>query len=179
MGLQEYNHSDLEKQYNIEIIDNYVSNVDDILEEVYASPEYIFKDRGDQNALYKYKTLDNRGGTLHTMMYHSFSDKLKELCIETVDFGKYSKPTEIAINRYRPGGYLGKHRDSVGGYWKFQLIFLKSSKSHFTWYDKEDNPHLIQEAPGRGVELPAHIVHESTEIGADEEDKYSMVFVWR
>lgn len=179
MGQTKYHHSNLEKQYNIEIFDNYVSNVDAILEEVYARPEYAFKDRDDKKGLYKYNTLDGKGATLHTMMYSDFSVKLKQLCIETVDFGKYPKPKEIAINRYRPGAYLGKHKDSIGGFWKFQLIFLKSSKSHFTWYDKEDNPHLIEEIPGRLVELPPNIVHESTEIGADEEDKYSMVFVWR
>lgn len=116
---------------------------------------------------------------MYTMMYNSFSTRLKELCVETVDFGRFPRPTEIAINRYGPGSYLGKHRDGAGGYWKFQLIFLKSTRSHFTWYDRDDNPHLVEEIPGRGLEMPLHIVHESTKIGHDEEDKYSMVFVWK
>ena len=170
---------ELLKEYKISIYENYVKNVDAILEEALNRPDYAFRDRNDEKGPYKYNTICGRGGTLFTMMYHDFSPKLKELCIETVDFGKYPKPTEIAINRYKPGAYLGKHKDGVGKYWKFQLIFLKSSRSHFTWYDKDDQPHLIEEVPGRGIEMPVHIVHESTQLGLDEDDKYSMVFVWK
>jgi hypothetical protein len=170
---------DLLQLYKVELMDNYVTNVEAILEEVYQHPSSAFKDRSDATGLYKFNTICGKGASMSTMMYRSFSPRLKELCVETVDFGKFPRPTEIAINKYLPGSYLGKHRDGAGQYWKFQLIFLKSTKSHFTWYDKEDTPHLIEEIPGRGVEMPLHIVHESTEIGTDEEDKYSMVFVWK
>lgn len=170
---------DVSSLYRIDILDNYVSNVDQILEEVYNHPPQAFKSRSKESQLYKFNTICGRGASMSTMMYHSFSKRLRELCIETVDFGRFPKPTEIAINRYSPGSYLGKHRDGAGLYWKFQLVFLKSTKSHFTWYDEDDNPHLVEEIPGRGVEMPLHIVHESTEIGPDEEDKYSMVFVWK
>ncbi len=171
--------NDINSLYKIELIDNYVTNVDEILEEVYKHPASAFKDRADESGLYKFNTMDGKGASMCTMMYHSFSPKLKELCVKTVDFGRFPKPTEVAINRYLPGSYLGKHRDGAGRYWKFQLIFLQSTRSHFTWYDKEDRPHLVEEIPGRGLEMPLHIVHESTEIGLDEEDKYSMVFVWK
>ena len=165
--------------YNVEIFDNYVTNVDAILGEVYKHPASAFKDRSQQSSTYRFNSIDGRGASMYTMMYHCFSPELKRLCVETVDFGRFPPPTEIAINRYLPGSYLGKHRDGAGGYWKFQLIFLKSSKSHFTWYDRQDKPHLVEEIPGRGLEMPLHIIHESTEIGPDEEDKYSMVFVWK
>jgi len=165
--------------YRVNLIDNYVTNVDEILEEVYIHPSSAFKDRSGKSHFYKFDTICGRGASMYTMMYDSFSPRLKELCVKTVDFGRFPRPTEIAINRYPRGSYLGKHRDGAGGYWKFQLIFLKSTRSHFTWYDRDDNPHLVEEIPGRGLEMPLHIVHESTEIGPDEEDKYSMVFVWK
>ena len=170
---------DHQSLYRVDLIDNYVTNVDEILEEVRKHPSTAFKSRSEESRLYRFKTICGKGASMYTMMYHSFSPKLKELCVETVDFGRFPKPTEIAINRYPPGSYLGKHRDGAGGYWKFQLIFLKSTRSHFTWYDRDDNPHLVEEIPGRGLEMPLHIAHESTEIGLDEEDKYSMVFVWK
>lgn len=166
-------------RYYVNITDNYVTNIDEILEEVGKQSPSSFKDRNDDKGFYKYNTLCGKGATLYTMMYHSFSSKLKELCVKTVDFGRFSPPTEIAINKYPPGSWLGKHKDGVGRYWKFQLIFLKSTRSHFTWYDENNNPHLVEEIPGRMVEMPLHIIHESTLIGLDEEDKYSMVFVWK
>lgn len=163
----------------IKIIDNYITNVDEILEEVYKHPDSAFKNRADKSSPYKFNTTDGKGALMYTMMYGSFSDKLKELCVKTVDFKNFFLPTEIAINKYPPGSFLGKHKDGTGKYWRFQLIFLKSTRSHFTWYDEEDKPHLVDEIPGRGIEMPLHIKHESTVIDLDEETKYSMVFVWK
>jgi hypothetical protein len=170
---------DLYNLHGIELIDNYVTNVDEILNEVYKHPPEAFKSRGEGSKLYKFNTMCGKGASMHTMMYFSFSPRLRELCVKTVDFGRFPKPTEVAINRYPPGSYLGKHKDGTGGYWKFQLIFLSSEKSHFTWYDRDDNPHLVEEVPGRCVEMPLHIAHESTALGLHEKDKYSMVFVWK
>lgn len=170
---------DLYNLHRIELIDNYVTNVDEILEEVYKHPPEAFKSRSGGSELYRFNTMCGKGASMYTMMYSSFSDRLKDLCVETVNFGRFPKPTEVAINRYVPGSYLGKHKDGAGRYWKFQLIFLKSTKSHFTWYDRDDNPHLVEEVPGRCVEMPLHIAHESTALAPDEEDKYSMVFVWK
>lgn len=172
---------DLYNLHRIELTDNYVTNVDKILDEVYNHPLEAFKSRGggEKSNLYEFSTMCGRGASMYTMMYSSFSDRLKNLCVETVNFGKFPKPTEVAINRYLPGSYLGKHKDGTGRYWKFQLIFLTSTKPHFTWYDRDDNPHLVEEVPGRCVEMPLHIAHESTTLELDEEDKYSMVFVWK
>lgn len=170
---------DVNSLYRVNLIDNYVTNVDEILEEVYKHPARAFKSRSSESEFYKFDTICGKGANMYTMMYHSFSPQLQELCVKTVDFGRFPKPTEVAINRYLPGSYLGKHRDGAGRYWKFQLVFLKSTRSHFTWYDKEGNANLVEEIPGRGLEMPLHIIHESTEILPDEEDKYSMVFVWK
>lgn len=167
----------MSKPYKIEIIDNYVTNVDEILYEVSRHPSKAFESRSEGRS--KFTSICGRGASMYTMMYGSFSDRLKELCVETVDFRGFSRPTEIVINRYPPGSYLGKHKDGVGKYWKFQLIFLKSTRSHFTWYDEQDNPHLVEEAPGRCLEMPLHILHESTPLGPDEDDKYSMAFIWK
>lgn len=165
--------------YNVNITDDYVTNVDDILEEVYKHPLSAFKDRSHGGGRYAFESIDGRGASMHTMMYPSFSPRLKELCVKSVDFGRFPPPMEVAINRYRPGTYIGKHKDGAARYWKIQLIFLKSSRSHFTWYDRDNKPHLVEEIPGRCVEIPLNVIHESTEIGLDEEDKYSMVFIWK
>jgi len=165
--------------YRVKIIDNYVTNVKEILNEIFNHPPEAFKHRFDGLEIYKFNTLCGKGATMCTMMYNSFSDKLKTLCLKTVDFGSFPKPTEIAINKYPPGSYLGKHKDGTGGYWKFQLIFLKSASSHFVWYDENDNPNQIEEIPGRMVEMPVNITHESTPLSPGEEDKYSMVFIWK
>lgn len=165
--------------YKVKIIDNYITNVKEILNEVLNHPTEAFKLRSDGPGIYKFNTLCGKGATMYTMMYNSFSDKLKTLCIKTADFGNFPKPTEIAINKYPPGSYLGKHKDGTGGYWKFQLIFLKSTSSHFVWYDENDNPNQVEEIPGRMVEMPVNIAHESTALSPDEEDKYSMVFIWK
>lgn len=170
--------SELTNFYNIKILENYVTNVTEILEEVYKHPKDLFKSRSEGPGSYKFITLDGKGASMSTMMYHNFSKKLKKLCIKTVNFGKFFPPDQIAINKYPPGSYLGKHKDGTGKYWKFQLIFLQSTKSHFTWYDRENKPHLVEEIPGRGLEIPVHIIHESTEIDQDETTKYSMVFIW-
>lgn len=170
---------DIDSLYKIQLLDNYVTNVDDILEEVGRHPPSAFKIRSEESEFYEFRTICGKGATMYSLMYHCFSPQLKKLCVETVDFGKFPPPDEVVINRYPPGSYLGKHRDGAGKYWKFQLIFLKSSKSHFTWYDRENNAHLVEEVPGRGLEMPLNIVHESTEISPEEGDKYSMVFIWQ
>lgn len=163
--------------HNIKLLNNYVTNVEEILEEIYKLPKAIFKNRAEGS--YKFSTLCKKGATMSTIMYNSFPPELKKACVKTVDFFPFSPPTEIAINWYPPGSYLGKHKDGIGRYWKFQLIFLKSTRSHFTWYDGKDNPHLVEEVPGSGLEMPLNIIHESTPLLPDEEDKYSMVFIWK
>jgi hypothetical protein len=84
----------------------------------------------------------------------------------------------FVINRYDPGDFLKRHKDSAGGYWKFKLIFLRSDKPHFAWYDKDNTQHLVDEKPGMLLTMPINLEHEVTEIGQDEQPKYSLVLSW-
>jgi hypothetical protein len=85
---------------------------------------------------------------------------------------------EILINRYDPGDFLVRHTDAIGGFWKFKLIFLQSSASHFIFYDDEV-PCLVEEKPGRMMQFPLSLEHAVTTIEEWEQPKYSMVLVWR
>ena len=84
----------------------------------------------------------------------------------------------FVINKYEPGDFLKRHRDSVGGYWKFKLIFLKSTKPHFKWYDENNQGHFVEEKPGMLLKMPVNLEHEVTEIEQDEEPKYSLALSW-
>ena len=163
---------------DIEVIDNDVRNGNEILFEV-KKPEIdkLFASR-DINAVgTAFKTLDEKNTTMYTLHHSLIPDYLKKICTETVNFEHFPKP-DVCINKYPKGSWLGKHKDSAGAYWKFQLIFLQSTKDHFTWYDEDNNSHLVNEIPGRCIELPLHITHESTTLEPYEDIKYSMVFTW-
>jgi hypothetical protein len=84
----------------------------------------------------------------------------------------------MTINRYDPGDYLLRHKDSLGGYWKFKLIFLQSDQPHFKYYDDQGIDHLVEEEPGALMDMPIHLEHEVTEIGPTERPKYSLVLAW-
>jgi hypothetical protein len=58
------------------------------------------------------------------------------------------------------------------------LIFLRSDKSHFKYYDEQGIGHVVDEKPGAYLDMPVHLEHEVTEIGADEQPKYSLVLTW-
>jgi hypothetical protein len=85
---------------------------------------------------------------------------------------------EILLNRYDPGDFLVRHTDAIGGFWRFKLIFLQSNASHFVYYDGNE-PHLVEEIPGRMIQIPLSLEHAVTMIEDWEQPKYSMVLVWR
>lgn len=162
----------------IQIIDNYIKNVDEILLEVKKPHiDKMFRSRAIDSKDAPFKTIDDKNATMYTLGGKEMPHPLLDICLKTVNFKPLPQP-KVFINRYLPGSWLGKHKDGIGGYWKFQLIFLQSSKSHFTWYDESGNSHLVEEKPGRCVEVPLDLVHESTIIEPDEDTKYSMVFLW-
>lgn len=159
------------------IYDDFISNHKEIVKEL-KKPEIdkLFLDRKEGYA--RFATYDGKGANMFTLMSYDAPQYLKDLALSTAKLNRIQLPDTIAFNKYLPGGYLGKHRDSTGKYWDFNLIFLQSTRSHFTVYDDEDNPHLIEEKPGRCIDMPLHILHESTPLGRDEDIKYSMVFTW-
>ena len=159
------------------IYDNFITNSQELVNEL-KKPEIdrLFKDRN--KGKYKFQTYDEKGANMFTMMHSDIPKYLKEMALSTAKLNRSQPPDTIAFNKYLPGGYLGKHRDSSGKYWDFNLIFLQSTRSHFMVYDENDMPHLIEEIPGRCIDMPLRIIHESTKIGLDEDIKYSMVFTW-
>jgi hypothetical protein len=58
------------------------------------------------------------------------------------------------------------------------LIFLRSDRPHFAWYDKTGAQHLVEEKPGMLLEMPINLEHEVTKIEQDENPKYSLVLTW-
>lgn len=159
------------------IYDNFITNPGEIVKEL-QKPEIdcLFKDRN--YGAFKFYTYDETGAKMFTLMPPDVPPYLRDLALSTAKLNRKQPPDSIAFNKYLPGGFLGKHRDSTGRYWDFNLIFLQSTKSHFVVYDNEDKPHLIDEVPGRCVDMPLHIIHESTPLDLDEDIKYSMVFTW-
>ena len=114
---------------------------------------------------------------MKSLFYFNMSDELKSAIFKTLS-AEDKTADAFVINRYDPGDYLQRHKDSLGAYWKFKLIFLRSDKPHFLWYDKEGKGHLVEETSGSYIQFPINVEHEVTKIGQDERPKYSLVLSW-
>ena len=158
----------------VNLIENYCSNPSEIVElaEKY-SDKFSTRTDGDK---FQFKTKygkSNMKSMFHINMPKDLLDTIWKTIPEDRTFVE-----SVTLNRYDPGDYLPRHKDSIGSYWKFKLIFLQSDKPHFKWYDKEGNSYLIDEKPGAVVDMPIDLEHEVTEIGQDERPKYSLVLAW-
>ena len=58
------------------------------------------------------------------------------------------------------------------------MIFLRSDRPHFAWYDENKVQHLVDEKPGMLLVMPINLEHEVTKIEEDERPKYSLVLTW-
>lgn len=158
----------------VNLIENYCSNPAEIVElaEKY-SDKFSMRSKGDA---FQFKT---KYGTsnMKSMFHNVMPDDLLDTIWKTIPEDK-TFVESITLNRYDPGDYLPRHKDSVGSYWKFKLVFLQSDKPHFKWYDKEGNGHLVDEIPGAVVDMPIDLEHEVTQIGQNEKPKYSLVLAW-
>jgi hypothetical protein len=158
----------------VSYVEDYCKNVDAIIELVEQHQDkFHLRKTGE-----KYNFSTNYGDSqMKSMFRWNMPDELKDLVYESL-------PTEdrscdsFVINRYEPGDYLLRHKDSAGGYWKFKLIFLRSDRPHFAWYDKTGEQHLVEEKPGMLFEMPINLEHEVTKIEQDENPKYSLVLTW-
>lgn len=155
-------------------VENYCKNPEAIIEmaERYADRFHLRAPGEEYNFATAYGD-----SNMKSMFRWNMPEELKELVYSSL-------PDEdrtcdgFVINKYEPGNYLKRHRDHAGGYWKFKLIFLRSDKPHFCWYDKDNNGHLVEEKPGMLFTMPINLEHEVTEIGQDEQPKYSLVLSW-
>ena len=158
----------------VKLVKDYLKNADEIV--TLAEKEMEKFSFRAKNETYNFST---QYGDSHmkSLFYFNMSEELKEAIFKTLP--KEDRTADaFVINRYDPGDYLQRHRDSVGGYWKFKLIYLRSDKPHFVWYDDEGNANLVEEEPGAHLEMPINIEHEVTQIGYDERPKYSLVLSW-
>jgi hypothetical protein len=158
----------------VNLIKDYLKNADEIVS--LAEKE---KDRFSfraKNETYNFST-EYGNSHMKSLFYINMSEELKEAIFKTLP--KEDKTANAyVINRYDPGDYLQRHKDSLGGYWKFKLIYLQSDKPHFVWYDDEGNANLVEEQPGAYLQMPINFEHEVTQIGLDERPKYSLVLSW-
>lgn len=156
------------------LVSNYCTNVEEILRLV-EQESHKFSSR-EPGAAHEFSTQygDSR---MKTLFYFNMSDELKLAIFKTIP-DDIKRVSSFCINKYEPGDYLRRHKDSAGAYWKFKLVFLQSDRPHFKWYDRDNNGHLVREEPGALLEMPIDLEHEVTLIEADETPKYSLVLAW-
>jgi len=160
--------------YQVNLVKNYLTNSDEIIE---LAEKHLDK-FSDRSAGSKHSFSTQYGTSkLKSMFYFDMPEELKAAVFKTIPDDRRFV-SSFTINRYDPGDYLIRHRDSSAGYWKFKLIFLRSDKSHFKYYDEDGTDYLVDEEPGALLDMPVHLEHEVTEIGPDERPKYSLVLTW-
>jgi len=152
--------------YNI--VENYMTNVDEVLSLV-KKYDHLFKNRDQAN---KFTTAY---GTASLKQIHQnfMPDELRDAIFKTIPM-KWTDRLNYCINKYEPGDHIPRHKDSQGGYWMFKLVFLSSDKPHFKYWDDADQEHTVQELPGAMFNMKIGTPHAVTEIGADENPKYSL-----
>jgi hypothetical protein len=160
------------------LIENYITNVDEILDLVEKNIDN-FSSRGEGA---KEEFVNRRYGpsNLKTLFHFNMSKDLQEAIFKTID-KQYLEfmPDTYCINMYEPGSWLSRHVDASGGYWKFNLVFLRTDKPHLKIYnEKYPDGKLIEEKPGALFEMPISLEHEVTLIEPDERPKISLVMTW-
>lgn len=160
--------------YQVELVKDYLTNADEIIALAEKeSDKFSFRAKGQT---YNFSTTYG-DSHMKSLFYFDASSELKEAVFKTLS-DEDKTADAFVINRYDPGDYLQRHKDSLGAYWKFKLIFLRSDNPHFVWYDADGNAHLVNEEPGAHLKFPIHVEHEVTKIGEDERPKYSLVLSW-
>jgi hypothetical protein len=160
--------------YQVNLVKNYLTNSSEIID-LAEQHRDLFSDRSPGKR-YNFSTAYG-DSKIKSLFHFNMNQELVDAVFKTIPDNKKTV-TSFTINRYDPGDYLLRHRDSAGGYWKFKLIFLRSDEPHFQWFDENGNPTLVQEEPGALLEMPIQIEHEVTVIKEYEQPKYSLVLAW-
>ena len=150
------------------IVENYMTNVDEVMTLV-KKYDHLFNNRDGGNAF------STQYGTASLKQIHQYNmpAELTEAIFKTIPI-KWTDRLNYCINKYEPGDYIPRHKDSNGGYWMFKLVFLSSDKPHFKYWDEKNNAHMVQEKPGAMFNMRLGTPHEVTEIQEDENPKYSL-----
>jgi len=160
--------------YQVKLIKNYLKNSNEIIELAEQERDkFSVRVPGQQ---FNFAT-QYGDSSLKSLFVFNMSDQLKSTILKTLS-DEDKTADGLTINRYDPGDYLRRHKDSLGQYWKFKLIFLRSDTPHFMWFDENGNSHIVDEEPGSHLEMPIHLEHEVTEIGPSERPKFSLVLSW-
>ena len=152
--------------YNI--VENYMTNVDEVMALV-KKYDHLFSRRDNGNAF------STQYGTASLKQIHQYNipTELTEAIFKTIPM-EWNDRLNYCINKYEPGDFIPRHKDSNGGYWMFRLIFLSSDKPHFRYWDDADKSYLVEEIPGGMFAMGLGTPHEVTKIGEDENPKYSL-----
>ena len=152
--------------YNL--TENYMSNVDEVMTLV-KKHENKFRVRdGGQS----FRT-DYGDARLKQIHQDFMPEELREAIFKTIPI-KWTDRLNYCINKYEAGDHIPRHKDSNGGYWMFKLVFLSSDKPHFKYWDEQGNAHMVEEKPGAMFNMRLGTPHAVTEIGEDENPKYSL-----
>lgn len=159
----------------VKLRENYMTNVGEVLDLVYKEDSnFVCRKDGE----WKFSNIYGESN-MHSLFHFKMSEQLKQAIFKTLPKEEMKiPPSSFTINKYLPGAYLPKHRDSAGSYWKFHLIFLTCDQPHLKVYNEQGEGFLVEEKPGALCEMPIDILHEVTEIGKDERPKYSLVLAW-
>jgi hypothetical protein len=155
-------------------VEDYCKNVDAIIDMVEKHSDKFHERKPGEEFNFATAYGDSH---MKSMFRWNMPEELKELVYNSIPSDDKSCDGFV-INKYVPGDFLKRHRDSAGGYWKFKLIFLRSDRPHFKWYDKNNEGHLVNEKPGMLITMPINLEHEVTLIEEDERPKYSLVLSW-
>jgi|TARA_A100001515_G_scaffold136334_1_gene127994 hypothetical protein len=152
--------------YNL--TENYMSNVDEVMSLVKKHEDKFRVRDGGQS----FRT-DYGDARLKQIHQDFMPEELREAIFRTIPI-KWTDRLNYCINKYEAGDYIPRHKDSNGGYWMFKLVFLSSDKPHFKYWDEQDNAHMVAEKPGAMFNMRLGTPHAVTEIGEDENPKYSL-----
>ena len=164
---------------NFFLVPDFITNADEIIS--LAEKEDCNFSARDKGARDEFVNEDYGPSKMKTLFHFKMSKDLQDAIFKTVDKTELEiMPDIFCINKYEPGSWLSRHRDSCGQYWKFYLIFLRTDKPHLKVYnDNYPEGKLIEELPGARFEMPISLEHEVTLIGEDERPKYSLVMGWK
>ena len=161
--------------FNPEIVPNYISNVDEIIQEIKQYGKFTRRHPGD---IQEHQAKINGPKSRFSSW---FSKDMPQSTLDTIwktisDDKKHC--TQVVINRYETGDFLVKHCDAQGGYWQFNLIYLTDGPPHFCWYDNDDKPNFVQESKGAMFKMDIGLYHEVTKIKAGEPTKFSLCLIY-
>ena len=161
--------------FNPVIVPNYITNVDEIINEINLHGKFTRRHPGD--AREHQAKLNGPKSQFSSWFSKDMPQSTLDAIWKTIPNDK-KHCTQVVINKYEPGDFLVKHCDAQGGYWQFKLIYLTDGPPHFCWYDSEDHPNFVQESKGSMFKMDIGLYHEVTQIKAGEPTKFSLCLIY-